>query len=61
MAKSKAIKDLDFPTSIRLPGPLKAALKEEADEQRRSLSWIIIEILEQWRAFAAKKKKYAAK
>lgn len=43
---------------MRLPGPLKAALKEEADEQRRSLSWIIIEILEQWRAFATKKKKF---
>ncbi len=58
MAKKATMKQLDFPTSVRLPGPLKEALRVEAEQQRRSLSWLIIEILEQWHAFTKKQKKH---
>lgn len=57
MAKKTTAKTLDFPTSVRLPGELKDALKAEADEQRRSLSWLIVEILQQWLAFSKQQKK----
>ena len=60
MAK-KPPEPLEFPTSIRIPMPVKKAIDEEAAEQRRSRSWVIVEILEQWRAFREKRKKHKDK
>ncbi len=48
----------EYPTSVRIPENVLKLLKQEAVEQRRSMSWIINEILKQWYAFHTKKKKH---
>lgn len=61
MGRKPSAKLLDYPTSIRLPLSLKESLRNAADEQRRSLSWFIIEILQQWEAFNKTQKKHKPK
>lgn len=36
------------PTSIRLPETLHAALHREADLERRTVSWIIVDVMKNW-------------
>jgi predicted transcriptional regulator len=36
------------PTSIRLPADLKRALDREADIERRTVSWLIVETMAKW-------------
>jgi predicted transcriptional regulator len=36
------------PTSIRLPVDLKRALDREADIERRTVSWLIVETMSKW-------------
>lgn len=47
------------PTSVRFPPHLREALGQEAREQKRPMTYIVNEILEQWFAYkrAAKKAK----
>ena len=61
MPKNFGKRPADHPTSIRLPTSLKNALKDAAEEQRRSLSWLIVEILQQWESFNKTQKKHKAK
>ncbi len=46
------------PTSVWLPEDLRADLQAEADDKRRSRSWVIVEILRQWQAFFRKQKQF---
>ena len=61
MGRKSSTKPLDFPTSVRLPASLKMALQDAAVEQRRSLSWLIVDILQQWEAFNKTQKKHKNK
>jgi predicted transcriptional regulator len=36
------------PTSIRLPADLHRALHREADLERRTVSWIIVDVMDRW-------------
>lgn len=45
------------PTAIKIPVDIKAELKVAAEEQRRSLHWVCVEIFAQWFAFRKKAKK----
>ena len=38
----------DFPTSVRLPKPVKADLKKFADLQGCAVSWLIVDIISKW-------------
>lgn len=59
MPKRRAKKrEPDYPTSIRLKLRIRDLLRADADEQQRSVSWLIAEILEQWYAFRVKQKKH---
>lgn len=46
------------PTSIWLPEDLRDDLQAEADDKRRSRSWLIVEILRQWQSFWTKQKQF---
>lgn len=46
-----------FPTSVRLPSDIKKELQAVATAQRRSLTWIIVEVLRQWVNHTRKGKK----
>lgn len=57
--KRQAAKQADYPTSVRIPDDILKVLRAEAEEQRRSTSWVIVEILRQWHAHVTAKKKHA--
>ena len=57
MPKARSAAADQFPTSVRLPKELKSLLQKEAVDKQRSVNWVIVEILQQWRAFMTKKKK----
>jgi len=40
-----------YPTSIRLPPDLLAFIDKEAMRQERTRAWLIVEVLQQYRAF----------
>lgn len=51
----------DAPTSIRIPQDVMADIDREADEQRRSRSWVVVEILRQWQAWKKRDRKEEGK
>lgn len=61
MGRKPSAKVLDYPTSIRMPLTLKQSLQDAAIEQRRTLSWLIVDILQQWEAFNKTQKKHKNK
>lgn len=59
MPKVSRRSDVHYPTSVRLRGPILAALDEECKVQQRSRGFLINFILENWLEFnkAQRKKK----
>lgn len=43
--------------SVRYPVTLLAFIERHAREQRRTFSFVVVDVLEQWRAFLEAKKK----
>lgn len=60
MPQPKA-KDVHYPTSIRLPEKLRDFLREEATRQKRTITFVIVEVLEQYKAFKNKEELKAPK
>lgn len=51
MARKRKRVTMIIPTSVRLTRPIYAAVKAKAVEQGCSMSYVIVAILDKWRAF----------
>ena len=56
MVRQRIDPETDFPVSFRLPADLRADLDKEAQVQKRSRSYVIVEVLRQWQAWWKKER-----
>lgn len=61
MPKKPKPKEPEHPTSIRPRGEVMKLLREEAEVQKRSVSWVINTIFEQWFAWKKRQNKFDVK